>query len=54
MTVDNCVYCDQFTSKYSISCQGYMSYCNELKRKINVYKDYKACKLNKLNNEVKD
>ena len=46
MKVDNCVYCDQFETKHSIQCQGYMSYCKKLKRKINVYKDFKDCVYN--------
>ena len=46
MKVDNCVYCDYFETKHSIQCQGYMSYCKKLKRKINVYKDWKECEYN--------
>ena len=46
MKVDNCVYCPKYESIHSIHCQGYMSYCNELKKKINIYKAFKECDFN--------
>ena len=45
--VDNCVYCPEYNPIYSPQCQGYMDYCNSLKRKINVYEDHKKCDVNK-------
>ena len=41
--LDNCVYCPNYKPIHSPQCQGYMCYCTFLKRKINVYEDYKNC-----------
>ena len=45
--VDNCIYCEQFMSKYSLNCQGYMSYCIKKECKINPYKAWINCDYNK-------